>query len=163
MQIYHHWMLWACLPNPPHPATFLPATTCAARWRIGFVFDAYRKGGRKSGWRWSANWIEPMSRQSNARAGTCRWRTLSDWRRRWKCLSGPCSCRWSRMRGRALFSNSTLSGTTVEVETVDPPPAPQSFKAVTMKPSPMCLMVVILIEFPAKEVNCVSCRKNCCL
>ena len=95
--MYHCLKLRGCLPNPPHPKKSLPATTCAELWRTGSDFDVLEKDGRKSGWRWIANWIEPMSPRLNARAGTCPWPTLNDWLRRWRCLPGRCWCQSSRV------------------------------------------------------------------
>lgn len=98
MQIYQKSILARCLPSPKHPLRCPIPTISGTCLPTGCVSSGWKKGGRKSGLRWSATSTGPMCLRWSARGGTCRCRTSSALRRRWMWSLGCCLGRRTRVR-----------------------------------------------------------------
>lgn len=113
MQIYQKSILTRCLPSPKHPPRCPIPIIFGTCWPIGCASSGWKRGGRKSGLRWSANWIALMCQRWNDPAGMCRCRTSSASRRRWmwslgSCLSHRTGASESWQRTTALTGGSAL-------------------------------------------------------
>lgn len=109
MQIYQKSILARCPPSPKHPPRCPIPTIFGTCLPIGCASSGLRRGGRKSGLRWSATWTGRMCQRWNDPAGMCRCRTSSALRRRWMWSLGCCS---GRRTGASELrqSNTALTG-----------------------------------------------------